>query len=230
MELTNQAPAINSIDVRRDWSLTVDVIDTTYGIDTGVVLGINGTGVTVTEISIIDGRRIEYTPGSSSSYGERITATITATPTGQAEESITWRFTITAGAITATASAPPLVVVVRDISLDADEADENHNGIEVVWLQDKTHPLIVTEDQAEAVGTVSVNDNTYHQHRRTLEVYRTDQNDDAVADLQEGDLIDYIATAINETAQKAEVLAIQQTIDQDDDVLYQLLVQHYEAV
>ena len=230
MELTNTAPAANNIDVRRDWSLTVDVIDATYGVDSGVVLEINGSSVTVTETAITDGRRIEYTPGSSSSYGERITATITATPTGQAAETLTWRFTITAGAITATAAPPPYVAVVKDISLSTDEADETHESTNVIWLNDITNPLIVTEDQAEAVGTVAVNDNTYHKHRRRLKVLRTDSADDETVSLQEGDLIAFTATAISETAKKAQVLAARQTVDVNDDVVYDLLVEYYEAV
>ena len=125
---------------------------------------------------------------------------------------------------------PPYVVVVKDISLSADESDENHGGIEVIWLDDITHPLIVTEDQAEAVGKVAVDGNTYHQHVRTLQVLRTDESDDIVSGLQEGDLITFTASALSETAQKGEVLAIRQTIDVDDDVVYQLVVQYYEAV
>jgi len=230
IELQNTAPAANSIDVRRDWSLTVDVIDTVNGVDAGVTLAIDGTSVTVTETAITDGRRIEYTPGSSSSYGARITATITATPTGQSAEAITWRWTITAGVIEATSSPPPYVVVLRDISLTADEADETHETIPVIWLDDITHPLIVDEDQAEAVGGVAVNDNTYHKHRRKLRVLRTDDNADQVAALQEGDLIAFTVSALDETAQKAQVLAIRQSIDQQDDVIYDLLVEYYEAV
>ena len=232
MELTNQAPAANSIDVRRDWSLTVDVIDTTYGVDSGVTLTINGSSVTVTETAITNGRRIEYTPGSSSSYGERITAEITATPTGQSAETLSWRFTITAGAIAATSSPPPYVVYLDDVitAYTADEADETVDGVNVIWLDDITHPLIVTEDQGETVGRVAVEDNIYHKHRRTLRVLRTDANGDQVAALREGDVIAFTVTALGESVKKAAVLAIGQTIGRDDDVLYDLLVEYYEAV
>jgi len=230
MELNNTAPATNAVAVRRDWSTTVDVIDTVNGVDSSVILKINGSAVTVTETAITNGRRIEYTPGASSSYGERITAEITATPTGQAAETISWRWTITTGQITATSAPPPYVAVVKDIGLTADEADETHSGVNVIWLDDITHPLIVTEDQAQAVGTVAVNDNTYHKHRRSLRVLRTDDNADVVAALQEGDLITFTASAIAETAQKAQVLATRQSISRDDDVVYDLLVEYYESV
>ncbi len=284
MAITNQAPADNSIDVRRDWSITAD-LTATGGVDS-VAVTVNGSGVSDTETSITDGKRIEYTPGSSSAYGERITAKAVATLTEAitwaastaydtdavrigdgyhyecttagtsdsteptwpttVDETVTdgtavwtckaddytyeWRFTITAAAITATSSPPPQVVVVKDISLDSDEADETHGGINVVWLADKTHPLIVTEDQAEAVGTVEVNNNTYHHHRRTLLVDRLDSADDEVANLQEGDLITFTASALSETTKKAEVLAIRQIVSAANDVQYQLLVQYYENV
>ncbi len=230
MEITNAAPGSNTVDVRRDWSLTADVIDTTYGVDSGVAVKVNGSSVTVTETSITDGRRVEYIPGSPSGYGERVTIEITATPTGQSAETVSWRFTIATGQVSATSSPPPDVVVIRDIDLDAEDADETLDGVNIVWLEDITHPLIVTEDQAEAVGTVAVDGNTYHKHLRSIQVDRLDANSDSVAALQEGDLIAFTATARGETAQKAEVLAIRQTIDQDDDVIYQLLVQYYEAV
>ena len=230
IELDNTAPAANAIDVRRDWSLTVDVIDTTYGVDSGVTLAINGASVTVTETAITDGRRIEYTPGTSSSYGERITATITATPTGQSTESITWRWTITSGAVEVTDSAPPDIVVVMPAGIDDADADEVIDGVNVVWLDDITHPLIVTDEQAQAVGRVGVEDNCYHTHVRTLRVLRTDTNADAVAALQEGDLVSYTVSALGETLKKAEVVAIRQSIDADDDVIYDLILQYYEHV
>jgi len=230
LELQNIAPAENSIDARRDWSITVDVVDTTNGVDTGVVLKINGTSVTVTETAITDGRRIEYTPGTASGYGERITAEITATPTGQSAESISWRFTVVLGAEAATSSPPPLVVVAKDISLTTAEADETHGGVNVVWLPAVTHPLIVTEDQAQAVGTVRVYDAVYHKHRRTLLVDNTDANDDTTAELQEGDIITFTCSALGETVKKAQVLASKQQITQRDGVQYQVLVEYYELV
>lgn len=230
MDITNTAPAPNTVNVRRDWSLTADVTDP-LGIDVGtVVLKINGVIVTPTTTTITNGYRVEYIPGSSSNYGERINVEISADVTTASTEIETYRFTTNTGIVEATSSPPPLVVVVRDIGLDSDESDENHGGVEVVWLLEKNHPLIVTEDQAEAVGTVEVDNNTYHQHRRTLLVDRTDSNADVVANLQEGDLITFTATALGETVQKAEVLAIRQTISREDDVQYQLLVQYYEQV
>lgn len=230
MTLTNQAPANNSVDVRRDWSLTVDVTDAA-GIDSGtVVLSVNGSTVTPTVTSITDGYRVEYIPASASSYSERITATISADVTGGITETSTWRFTITAGAISATAAAPPNVVVLRDISLAINEADETIDTVNVVWLDSITHPLIVTEEQAEAVGTVQVDGNTYHRHRRTILVDATDANSDAVAELQEGDLIAFTASALSETAQKAVVLAIKQQITQAEGVQYNILIEYYEAV
>ena len=284
MAIDNAAPANNATDARRDWSLTAD-ITATGGVDS-VALTIDGTSVTDTETSITNGKRITYSPGSSSSYGARVIAIATATlteaitwaastaydtaavrigddlhyecttagtsdstePTWPTtiDETVTdgtavwtckdddyvyeWRFSIEVGASTATSSPPPEVVVVRDISLTSDESDDTHAGINVVWLPEITHPLIVDESQAEAVGTVEVDNNTYHKHRRTLRVDREDDNDDVVSSLQEGDLITFTATALGETAKKAEVLAIRQTVSRDNDIQYDLVVQYYEAV
>ncbi len=229
MELTNQSPAASTTGVRRDWSLTVDVIDETYGIDAGVVLSIDGTAVTVTETSITDGYRIEYTPGSSSSYGQRIEAQITATPTGEDAESISWRWTIeTATTAEATDSDPPYVSSARDVGLSSDEADETDaNGVNIIWLADIQDPLIVTEEQAGLVGTAAINAATYHVHQRTLKVYREDSNSDLVASLQEGDLIQYTADALGETDQKAVVKAISAAPHKDDDVIYTIIAEHY---
>ena len=229
IELTNISPAASSVDCPRSWSLTVDVTDATNGVDSGVELRIDGVLVTASETTITDGIRLEYTPGSASSYGARITAQITATPTGQSAESVEWRWTITTGtSAEATATSVPYVAVVQDVGLSAAEADETTGGVNVVWLDDITHPLIVTEDQAETVGDIALEDENYHQHQRTLKVLRTDANGDFVASLQEGDAISFTASALGETAQSAEVLAIQQAIDQQDDVVYTLLVGYYE--
>ena len=229
MTITNAAPAANTTEVRRDWSLTADITDPA-GIDSGsVIVTINGVAVSPTLTTITDGYRAEYTPATQSSYGQRINVEITATVTGGSAETSSWRFSITTGLISATSSPPPEVVVVRDISLSADDADDTHEGINVVWLPEKTHPLIVDESQAEAVGTVEVDNNTYHKHRRTLRVDRTDDNADVVSSLQEGDLITFTATALGETAKKAEVLAIRQNIT-TLDVEYDIIVQYYEAI
>jgi len=284
MTIANAAPADNSTNVRRDWSLTAD-ITATGGVDS-VVTTVDGSSITDTETSITNGKRITYTPSGSSSYGDRVlikmVATLTEAITWAAstayttdavrigdglhyecttagtsdsteptwpttiDETVTdgtavwtcknddyvyeWRFSIETGAIEATSAPPPQVVVVRDISLTTDEADETHAGINVVWLADKTHPLIVTEAQAEAVGTVGVDNNTYHKHKRTLVVDRLDNSDDEVSSLKEGDLITFTATALGETAKKAEVIAIRQNISQENDIQYQLVVQYYEAV
>jgi hypothetical protein len=250
------------------------------------VTKVNGTAITDTETSIINGKRVEYTPGSSSGYGERITVGMVATLTeavtwaastaygtdavrigdgyhyecttagtsgtteptwpGTIDETVAdgtavwtckvgdytylWRFTVETGIVAATSSPPPNLVVAKNISLLTDEADETYGGVNVIWLPGITHPLIVTEAQAEVAGTVVVEGNTYHKHRRTLLVDRLDSSSDKVAKLQEGDLITFTATALGETTQKAEVLAIRQVLSQDHDIQYRLLVQYYEAV
>jgi hypothetical protein len=232
IELENCSPAASTTGVRRDWSLTVDVIDTTYGVDSGVVLTIDGTAVTTTETTITNGYRVEYEPSASASYGQRITAKITATPTGETAESTTWRFTIeTADTTEASSSTPPYVSVARDVGLSSDEADEtDDNGTNLVWLDSVTDPLIVTEAQAETVGTVEIDAATYHVHQRTLKVLREDSNGDLTASLQVGDLIQYSCDALGETDQKAEVMAISGALNKKEgDTLYTLIVQYYEA-
>ncbi|WP_020675569.1 Ig-like domain-containing protein [Geopsychrobacter electrodiphilus] len=228
MLIANQSPAENTSAVRRDWSLTADVTDAS-GISS-VALLVNGVSVTPSTTSITDGKRVEYAPPTASGYGDRITIELTATPVTGAAVTYTWRFTTATGLTAATSSPPPNLVVAKDISLTAAEADDQVGGVNVIWLADITHPLIVTEDQAQLVGSVAVNDNCYHKHRRTLLVDRLDVNGDASAALQEGDLVAITIGALGETAQKAQVLAIRQSITPQDGVQYELLVEYYEAV
>ncbi len=229
-QVANISPAPDSAGVRRDWSLYAEITDTLGGVSS-VTLTIDGSSVTPTTSAITNGHIVTYTPAAASGYGQQHRVVLSAIDSDGHTVSRSWSFRcVAASGTAATSTAIPQVVVARDIGLSTDEADETYGGVNVLWLDEIQHPLIVTESQAEAVGTQAVDDVTYHQHVRTLLVDRTDTNDDLVSALREGDVFAYTATALGETVKKAEVVAIRQVISQDDDVQYQLVAKHYEAV
>lgn len=119
----------------------------------------------------------------------------------------------------------PNVICIRDISLSAIEADEEHGGVNVSWLDDITSPLIVDETQAREVGRVAIDKASNHRHTRTLETI-----DAAAKSLQTGDIITVTASPIGMTAKKCRVVGVQtQAQRQNDEGLsYILTVDYYE--
>jgi len=226
------SPGANAIAVRRDWTLYAEITDALGGIQAGTVaLTINGQAVTPTTSAITNGYAVAYTPGSSSGYAERVAIELSGTDANGNTVSRAWSFvTAPAPGATVTDSTPPNVVCTRDIGLSTAEADEQVGGVNVIWLEDIAGPLFVTDAQAVAVGTLAIDEVTYHRHIRTMTVMPADANGLPTRDLRAGQVVTMTCPAIGMTAQKCEVLAIQRKIDDQDDITFTLQIAYYEAV
>jgi hypothetical protein len=227
------SPAANAAGVRRDWTLYAEITDALGGIETGTVaLTVNGTSQTPTVAAITNGFAVTYTPPGNSGYGERVTIVVSGTDSDGQTVSRSWAFT-TAGvpALTATDASPPNVVCIRDISLSLAESDETVDGVNVVWLETHTSPLIVTEAQAKEVGRVKIDETTYHKHKVGVRVLATDAGTLQTRDLRPGSIATITCAALGMTAQKCEILAAQRTIDDsDEDISFDLQAAYYEEV
>jgi len=224
-------PAPDARGVRRDWSIYAEITDAIDGIASGLTLKVNGQTVTPTNTVISNGYAVQYTPGSSSGYAERVTIELSATDGNGDTVSKTWSFvTASAPATSVTDTTPPNVVCTRDIGLEEAESDEQKNGINVIWLDDIAGPLIVTDAQAVARGSVAIDETTYHKHVRKMTVQATDANGLQTRTLQKGNVITMTCPAIGMTAQKCEVLAIQRKLDNDDELTFDLQIAYYEQV
>ncbi|APG24111.1 hypothetical protein [Syntrophotalea acetylenica] len=226
------SPGANAIAVRRDWTFYAEITDALGGIQAGTVaLTINGQAVTPTTSAITNGYAVAYTPGSSSGYAERVAIELSGTDADGNTVSRIWSFVAaTAPGATVTDSTPPNVVCTRDIGLSTAEADEQVGGVNVIWLEDIAGPLVVTDAQAVAVGTLAIDEVTYHRHIRTMTVMPADANGLPTRDLRTGQVVTMTCPAIGMTAQKCEVLAIQRKIDDQDDITFTLQIAYYEAV
>lgn len=225
-------PSAAAETVRRDWTIYAEITDALNGIQSGTgSLLVNGQSVSPTITAITGGYAVSYAPGGSSGYAERVTVTLSATDTDGNAVSRTWWFvTTSAPAATVTDVTPPNVVCTRDIGLDESEADEIVGSIPVIWLDDITGPLLVTDAQAVAVGTVAIDGVTYHRHRRSVRVDPTDADGLQTRDLQQGQVVTMTCPAIGMTAQKCEVLACQRNLDDTDEVTFDLQIAYYEEV
>lgn len=226
------SPAAAAREVRRDWTLYAEITDALGGIQAGsVVLTVNGVSVTPSTSAIPDGYAVAYTPGSNSGYAERVTIELSGLDTDGNTISKIWSFvTASAPAATVTDSTPPNVVCTRDIGLEGYEADETVGGVNVVWLEDIAGPLIVTDAQAVAVGTVAIDEVTYHKHIRKMNVPPIDANGLQTRTLRKGQVATMTCPAIGMTAQKCEVLAAQRKLDDDNELTFDLQIAYYEQV
>lgn len=226
------SPGPNAIAVRRDWSLYAEVTDALGGIQAGsVALTVNGVSVTPSTGAIPDGYAVAYIPGSPSGYAERVTVELSGLDADGNTVCKTWSFvTAAVPSATVTDSKPPNVICTRDIGLSEDEADEVKDGVPVIWLEDIAGPLIVTDAQAKARGTVAIDEVTYHRHIRKMNVKPTDANGLQTRDLRKGQVITMTCRAIGMTAQKCEVLAAQRKLDDKDELTFDLQIAYYEQV
>ena len=226
------SPGANAREVRRDWALYAEITDALGGIQSGTVaLKVNGQTVTPTTSAITNGYAVAYVPGANSGYAATNTIELSGTDSDGNTVSRTWSFvTATAPAATVTDTTPPNVVCTRNIGLEDSEADEIVGGTPVIWLDDITGPLIVTDAQAVAVGTIAIDGVTYHRHRRSVCVDPTDADGLQTRALQQGQIITLTCPAIGMTAKKCEVLACQRNLDDTDEITFDLQVAYYEAV
>lgn len=225
------SPAPGATGVRRDWTLYAEIIDTLDGIAAGtVVLKINGTTVTPTLTAITNGYRVEYIPAGASGYSARITVELSAEDADGNTISRTWSFTTAApAAATVTDSAPPNVVCIRDIGLADSEADEAKDGVNVIWLEDITSPLIVDEIQAEVVGKVAIDEATFHAWKLSAKFLPKDAAGLATRELQKGNIVAVTFPALGLTAQPCEVLGKTRSVKRGL-IKYSLDLAYYEAV
>lgn len=238
------SPGPDVVGVRRDWSLYLEVTDTLHGLLASTIgLKVDGVTVTPTVTTPSDfnadfsadfgGSRhiVTFTPASASGYRQRHTIALTATDAAGNAIAYSWSFTTATEASAAASSyAPPNVVVMKDLSLAASEAEETYAAVAVNWADEISHPLIVTEAQATAVGTAKVKAGIYHRHVRQLRLLKTDSNGANTCDLQQGDIIAFTASALSEMAKKAEVLSVQRAIDNglEDSEEYAVTVAYYD--
>lgn len=227
-------PAHKARSVARDFSIYAEVIDNTGGINSGtVVLKVNGSTVSPTVTAITNGYKVEFTPASASDYDERVVCLLSATDGDGNAVSREWSF-VTEAAPAATVSdvKPPNIVAIRDISLTAPEADELIGSIYVVWGDEVATELIVSDAQAEAIGTIALDKTTYHETVHTLKIADTDNSGTPLATgfLQEGETVAITCAALGLSATVCEVLAIQRTEDLSNGLEYTLVVAEYEAV
>jgi hypothetical protein len=227
------SPAANATGVRRDWTLYTEITDTLGGIETGTVaLTVNGVSQTPTVAAVTNGFAVTYIPAGNSGYNERVTIGLSGTDSDGNTVSRTWVFT-TAGApaLTASDASPPNVVCKRNIGLSLAESDEIVDGVNVVWLDTHTSPLIVTEAQAREVGRVKIDETTYHKHKVGVRVLATDSGGLQTRDLRPGSIVTITCNALGMTAQKCEILAAQRTIDDsDEDISFDLQAAYYEQI
>jgi hypothetical protein len=227
------SPTANATGVRRDWTLYAEITDALGGIQTGTVaLTVNGVSQTPTVAAVTNGFAVTYTPAGNSGYNERVTIGLSGTDSDGQTVSRTWVFTTaSAPALTATDASPPNVVCIRDIDLATAESDEVVGGVNVVWLDTHTSPLIVTEAQSREVGRVKIDETTFHRHRVGVRVLATDSNGLQTRDLRPGSIATITCAALGMTAQKCEILAAQRTIDDsDEDISFDLQAAYYEEV
>jgi hypothetical protein len=231
-QVAGLSPAANASQVRRDWTLYAEITDTLGGIEPGsIALTVNGQAVTPTTEQLDFGFAVSYTPGSNSGYAERVSIELSGLDADGNTVSKTWTFvTAAAPAATVTDSTPPNVVCTRDIGLEGYEADETVGGVNVVWLEDIAGPLIVTDAQAVAVGTVAIDEVTYHKHIRKMNVPPIDANGLQTRTLRKGQVATMTCPAIGMTAQKCEVLAAQRKLDDDNELTFDLQIAYYEQV
>jgi hypothetical protein len=228
------SPPPEAREVRRDWSLYAEITDSLGGIEAGTVtLKINGQAVAATVTAIADGYRVEYTPATLSAYREQVRIEISAVDADGFVVSRAWSFsTEAAPAATVTDAPPPNVVCIRDIGLTAAEADETVEAVPVVWLEDLTSPLYITEAQAREVGRVAIDERTYHRHVRSVAVLASDAAGLPLAGLQQGSILTLTCPAIGMAAKKCEILAAQRQAERagEEDMTYTLTIAYYEAV
>ena len=232
-QVAQLSPQANSNQVRRDWTLYAEITDRLGGIQAGTVaLSINGVSQAPTTAAITNGYAVTFAPSSGSGYGERVTIKISGLAADGNTVNKTWAFTTaSAPALTVTDASPPNVVCIRDISLAAAESDETVDGVNVVWIDTITSPLIVTEAQAKEVGRVAIDGQTYHRHKVGVKVLDLDSGDLQTRDLRQGSIVTITCAALGMTAQKCEILAAQRVIDGgEEDISYSLQAAYYEQV
>ncbi len=221
------SPASGNRDVRRDWDLYFEVIDTLDDITTAanVVVKVNGGTVTTTKTAITDGYKVEFSPVSSSGYRKTVTIDITVTDDNANVTNESYNFTTATATNTAAASTKaPSVIVYKDLSLS--DAEDTYNSVKVNWLDETIEAYFVDEDQAKAAAQVEIEKGIYHKHNLSVRVYDTDESSNATQDIQEGDIITIDVDGLGLVNQKCEVLSKQRTT-QFDRIEYNLNLAYY---
>lgn len=240
--INNLSPFSDARGVTRDWTLYFEAADTLFEIDgSGVAVKVNGVTVSATVTSFGSGfnsgfssgfgsgiYKVTYDPASASGYRQKITVEITLTNNAGLSYVETFTFqTETNVAAAPSVSLPPDVLVVKDLSLTSDQAEDAEGTIYVNYGDEIRSALIVTEEQAQKVGTVEIEKQTYHRFVRTVRVKKNDSGSNNTRDINKGDLVTITATAIGMTSKKCEVLAKQREIR--DDVEFTMIVAYYEV-
>lgn len=233
-QVTAISPGPDVAGVRRDWSVYCEVSDSLHTVNnTTLDITVNGAAVTPTVTDLGSGvYAVTFTPASASGYRQRVTIALTGADNAGNAMSHTWSFTTATQAnAEPSRNASPNVVVIKNLSLAAIDAEESYGGVNVNWNEEISSALIVSEAQAQAVGTVAVEAAVYHRHVRTLRVLATDSNNDATLALRQGDIITFTCSPLSESVKKAEVLAVQRSVENNLDGAqeYTLLVAYYEA-
>lgn len=230
------SPRKDQRNVRKDWSFYGELTESIGTIDeSSIVLKINGSTVTHSSTAITNGYKITYTPASASNYATPVKADISADIllTGETFRYV-WRWlTEDPPELTINYVAPPNVVCLRDISLSATEREDVYNSVNIIWKPEIRSKLVVSESQAQALGTKAIDETTYHRHIRTIRVKDIDDVDVATRTLQEGNIITITASSIGDTARKVQILSKQRVVQKDGNdnrIEYNLIVAHYEAV
>lgn len=221
------SPASGNRDVRRDWDLYFEVIDTLDDITTAanVVVKVNGGTVTTTKTAITDGYKVEFSPVSSSGYRKTVTIDITVTDDNANVTNESYNFTTATATNTASASTKaPSVVVYKDLSLS--DSEDTYNSINVNWLDETIEAYFVDEDQAKASAQVKIENGIYHKHFLTVRVYDTDESSNATQDIQKGNIITIDVDGLGLTNQKCEVLS-KQRVTSFDRIEYNLNIAYY---
>jgi hypothetical protein len=237
--ISNVSPSGGARDVTRSWSIYFEIGDTINGLSSDdVTLKVDGIVVSPTFTAFGsgfssgfssgfggEGFAVTYTPPGASGFRKTITVEVIAIdgagdPFGQSASFTT----ATALNDSPASTSPPNVIVYKDLLLS--DAEDTFKGVKVNWLDEVVTGFIVSEDQANAMATVMVENAIYHKFIMPIRVLDTDDSSNATQDISKGDIITIDAPAIDLTNQKCEVLAKQRDVS-GDRIDYNLIVAFY---
>lgn len=221
------SPSSKNRDVRRDWDLYFEVIDTLDDITTAsnVVVKVNGGTVTTTKTAITDGYKVEFSPASSSGYRKTVTIDIEVTDDNSNVTNESYNFTTATVINTVSASTKaPSVVVYKDLSLG--DAEDTYNGIKINWADETIEAYYVDEDQAKASAQVTIENGIYHKHFLNVRVYDTDESSNPTQNIKKGAILTIDVDVLGLVNKKCEVLSKQRTT-QFDRIEYNLNLAYY---